>query len=170
MRANRTIEGLREAIGGRIYIYLDNEKIGKRFLQDAENEGYRFGNIKPTKNGWSNVIALKDKKQLSYVGFVGHMSFQCGGGDGGSLTRVDYEKYARGDTDFLYNNKAIEEIVVNGKFLGNATIIGDNCFDAAAYLKNELEKCADDESESRLHGEVEEKYGVLIIPENEYVR
>ena len=164
MRANRTIERLREAIGGRIYIYLDNEKIGKRFLQDAEMEGYRFGNIKP------NVIALKDKKQLSYVGFVGHMSFQCGGGDGGGLTRVDYEKYARGDTDFLYNNKAIEEVVVNGKFGGNATIIGDNCFDAAAYLKNELEKCADDESESRLHGEVEEKYGVLIIPENEYVR
>ncbi len=55
---NRTIENLRNAINGKIYIYCNNEKIGKQFMQDAENEGYRFGKIKPTENGWSNIIAL----------------------------------------------------------------------------------------------------------------
>lgn len=63
MLKERTLSELRRNFKGTIYIYCDNEKIGKQFMQDAENEGYRFGKIKPTQNGWSNIVALKNNKQ-----------------------------------------------------------------------------------------------------------
>ena len=100
----RSIEDIRNSISGRIYIYLANEQIGKQFLIDAEAEGYHFGSIKPTDNSWSNIIALEPNKQLSYVGFVGRICFQCNGGNSGNLTRIDYEKYLNGNKDFIIRN------------------------------------------------------------------
>lgn len=160
----RTIENLRETISGRIYIYLDNEKIGKRFMQDAKAEGYRFGKIKPTENGWSNIIALESKKQLSYVGFVGHACFQCNGGDGGSLTRIDYEKYVNGDENFLFEGKPLNETTIKSNPYGNITIIGDKCFDAAVALKELLNECQDIDA---VLDKIETEFDVLAIPEED---
>ena len=107
MEKKRSIEDIRKSISGRIYIYLANEQIGKQFLIDAESEGYHFGSIKPTDNSWSDIIALGPNKQLSYVGFVGHICFQCNGGSNGNLTRIDYEKYLNGYKDFLFRSAPI---------------------------------------------------------------
>ena len=109
MEKKRSIEDIRKSISGRIYIYLANKQIGKQFLIDAESEGYHFGSIKPTDNSWSNIIALKPDKQLSYVGFVGRICFQCNGGSNGDLTRIDYEKYSNGDKDFIFRNSHPQE-------------------------------------------------------------
>ena len=161
---NRTIENLRNTVGGRIYIYLDNEKIGKRFMQDAENEGYRFGKIKPTENGWSDIIALESKKQLSYVGFVGHVCFQCNGGDNGNLTRIDYEKYVNGDKNFIFKGKPLSETTVKSKLYGDITIIGDECFEAAAALKELLNESQDIDAAL---DKIEAEFDVLAMPEED---
>lgn len=89
---NRTVEQLSK-LNGKVYVYLEDEKIAKQFMQDAEAEGFRFGKIKPTENGISNIIAIEENKQLSCVGFIGHMAFQCPSGVEGNFYRIDYKKY-----------------------------------------------------------------------------
>lgn len=106
---NRTITDLRDSLPGRIYVYLGNEKICQRFLQDAEKEGYLFGQIKPTESGGSNIIALEKRKQLSHVGFVGHMAFQCPSGVKGEFYRIDYEKYVNGEKDFFFSDDELSK-------------------------------------------------------------
>lgn len=99
----RTLTELRNDLRGKIYIYLANREICRRFLQEAEAEGYRFGTIKPTDSDGSNIIALEKHKQLSYVNFVGHMAFQCNGGDDSDgFYRIDYQKFASGDNDYFF--------------------------------------------------------------------
>ncbi len=102
MKELRTLTELRSALKGRIYIYLENDEICRKFLQSAEDEGFRFGKIKPTDNGTANIIALEKRKQLSYVGFVGHMAFQCPSGVEGEFYRIDYRKFITGEKDYFY--------------------------------------------------------------------
>lgn len=159
---NRTIDDLRSIISGKIYIYLANEKIGKQFMQDAESEGYRFGKIKPTENGRSNIIALESKKQLSYVGFVGHMNFRCNGGSDEGLTRIDYEKYVNGDKNFLFYGKPLNETTIKVKHYGDITIIGDECFEAAVIVQKLLNEGQDIDTAL---DNIEDEFDVLAIPE-----
>ena len=105
MTTKRTLTELRNTLQGKIYIYFDNEEICCKFLQDAEDEGYRFGSMYPTQSSRSNIIALENDKKLSHVGYVGHVAFQCPSGVVGGLHRVDYEKYVKGDEDFFYKNR-----------------------------------------------------------------
>lgn len=164
---NRTIENLRNVISDKIYIYCDNEKIGKQFMRDAENEGYRFGKIKPTENGWSNIVALEQNKQLSYVGFCGHMAFQCNGGDNGGLTRIDYEKYAKHDKDFIFKGKPLNETTVKSTIHGDIILVGEDCFEAAVKLKELLSKYNEADDIDAICDVIESKYDVIVITEED---
>ena len=161
---DRTIENLRNTVDGKLYIYCDNERTGKQFMQNAENEGYRFGKIKPTENGWSNIVAVEKRKQLSFVGFCGHMNFQCNGGDGGGLTRIDYEKYASGDKNFIFKDKHFNEITVKSKEYGEIAIVGDDCFEAAGELKKILSKHNETDDVDAICDEIESKFNVIVLP------
>ena len=106
--SKRTLEELRNHLEGKIHIYLKDTKTAMEFLIDAENEGYKFGKIKPTAKETSDIIALEKHKQLSYVTFCGRVCFQCNGGsldDSGKYHRIDYEKYRAGDNDFYFKAK-----------------------------------------------------------------
>lgn len=92
----RTIENLKNEVAGKLYVSLKNESVARQFLDDAENEGYAFGEIKPTKNHTSDFIAVLSEKQLAYVGTCGRIAAGCN-----SVTTVDYEKYKSGDDDYL---------------------------------------------------------------------
>lgn len=161
---NRTIKNLRSTISGKIYIYCDNEKIGKQFMQNAENEGYRFGKTKPTDNGWSNIIALERNKQLSFVGFCGHINFQC---NGGGLTRIDYEKYVKGDKNFIFKNKPLKETTIKSNTCGDITLVGKDCFEAAVELKELLSKYNKAGDIDAICDEIESKYDVIVVPEDD---
>lgn len=97
----RTIKELSK-LKGKVYVYLKDEKTAKIFLKNAELEEFKFNRIKPTENKRSNIIAVKARKQLSYVGFVGHMAFQCPSGVEGNFYRIDYKKYISGDDEYYY--------------------------------------------------------------------
>ncbi|MCH5317364.1 MAG: hypothetical protein J1E05_05255 [Eubacterium sp.] len=101
---NRTLENLRKSHKGKVYIYLKDTETCKRFLRDAENEGYRFGNIKPTENLTDDIIALEHRKRLSYVGFVGRVAWMCNGGTDAKekFHRIDYDKFVSGEKDFYF--------------------------------------------------------------------
>lgn len=164
---NRTIENLRNAISDKIYIYCDDEKNSKQFIRDAENEGYRFGKIKPTENSWSNIVALEQNKQLSYVGFCGHMAFQCNGGDNGGLTRIDYEKYAKHNKDFVFKGKPLNETTVKSTIHGDIILVGEDCFEAAVKLKKLLSKYNEADDIDAICDVIESKYDVIVITEED---
>lgn len=133
-------------------------------MQDAERQGYRYGKNKPTDNGWANIISLKKNKQLEYLGFVGHVAFQCNGGDG-KLTRVDYRKYISGDRNFLFENKPLTEMAIRGKWSKKIDVIGDNSFKAAEILKAELSNCSNEAEEMTLCERVSDELDVLALPD-----
>ena len=98
----RTLRNLRNSMDGKIFVFLKDEKTRAEFAADAAREGYGFGTAKPTAEIAENVIALCSGKQLSHVGAVGRIEFQCNGGDNrkGRFHRIDYAKYKRGDKNF----------------------------------------------------------------------
>lgn len=162
----RTLTELRKGLKGRIYIYLEDEKICNVFLKNAEDEGYRFGKIKPTKNDGSNIIALEKNKQLSYVGFVGHMAFQCPDGVKGNFYRIDYKKFINGDKDYLFKDEPKLQVKeIKGKFYESITVIGNNCDTASRYIENNISCCEDIEQEEKLYSDAEKKFNVLVVEE-----
>ena len=99
---NRTLDHLRNTHAGKVYVYLKDEETEKRFYADAEAQGYRFGQLRPSDSPPDDMIALEQDKQLSHVGFVGRIAFQCNGGDcpKGEFHRIDYAAYLRGNKDY----------------------------------------------------------------------
>ena len=87
-----SIRSLLAAHTGRIYIYLATEEIGKRFLQDAENEGFTFRDgVKPTQRAAGSIFAINEDMTINYVGFVGHVAYQVADRIGNKpLIRIDY--------------------------------------------------------------------------------
>ena len=86
----RTLTALRKGLKGDIYVWLRNEEVARRFLQDAENEGFTIGGNRPTAQPAEQIMALHDGT-ISYVGANGRIRFGCG--DTKDFHRVDYEKH-----------------------------------------------------------------------------
>lgn len=94
----RTIEELRNSIEGKLYVRCSSEEIFRRFLTDAEAEGYMMGDRKPTEAGASyDIKAVEYGKKISNVGTIGHIACQTGDGN---IHIVDYEQYINGNEDY----------------------------------------------------------------------
>lgn len=104
--SKRTITGLL-ADGKKVYIWMADNKVAKQFLQDAEAEGFMFENgAKPTEKETSDIFRIfnKDNKAfMCYVGHVGRMAFQAAKDD---TIRVDYKKFASGESDYYYSKES----------------------------------------------------------------
>ena len=86
-------------LNGKVYVYLRGEVIARRFLQDAENEGFTFGDgEKPTARPGNNLYVVNRDWTISHVGWAGHMAFQSAKRIG-----VDYERYLLGEENFVIN-------------------------------------------------------------------
>ena len=92
-------------LNGKVYVYLKDEVIAKRFLQDAENEGFTFGDgEKPTARPGNNLYVVNRDWTISHVGWAGHMAFQSAKYVGEQeMIRVDYEKYLIGGENYVIN-------------------------------------------------------------------
>ena len=98
----RTIAGLLN-LDGRVYVHLSSKNVAKIFLQNAESEGFRFGDgKKPTKRKWDDIYALNKDFTLNFVGYIGHIAFHhpevpndC------NLIRVDYSAYLSGAENYI---------------------------------------------------------------------
>ena len=94
-------------LNGKVYVYLRDEVIARRFLQDAENEGFTFGGgEKPTARPGNNLYVVNCDWTISHVGWAGHMAFQSAKRIGEQeLIRVDYEKYLLGEEEYLITGR-----------------------------------------------------------------
>ncbi len=164
MKNPRTLTELRNGINGRIYIYLADQDICKKFLKDAEAEGYRFGKVRPTESECADIIALEKNKQLSYVGFVGHMAFQCPSGVEGAFYRIDYRKFSSGNNDYLIESgmKMLTHDI-SGRFYKTVCIVGENCIEASDSINSHIDMCECIEQEDALYSDVSERFDVTIF-------
>lgn len=90
-----SVKRLLEDYSGRIYVYLANDKIGKQFLQDAQNDGFTFCDATaPTQRTPATVMAVNRDFTINYVGFVGHIAYQSASKIGNeSLVKIDYRDF-----------------------------------------------------------------------------
>ena len=82
----------------KVYFFMKDEEICRRFYQDAEAEGITFGGDKPTEKEPTDIIALLPEGEICYVGWAGHMCYyNCKEG----VIRIDYEKYIDGSDKYI---------------------------------------------------------------------
>ncbi|MGN0527249.1 MAG: hypothetical protein ACI4IF_07410 [Acutalibacteraceae bacterium] len=90
-------------LDGRVYVYLSSKNVAKIFLQNAEAEGFRFGDgKKPTKRKRDDIYALNKNFTINYVGYIGHIAFHhpnCFESD--NLIRIDYSAYLSGAEKYI---------------------------------------------------------------------
>ncbi|MDO4650804.1 MAG: hypothetical protein Q4B26_19380 [Eubacteriales bacterium] len=100
-------------LNGKVYVYLKDEVIARRFLQDAENEGFTFGyGEKPTARPGNNLYTVNRDWTISHVGWAGHMAFQSAKYVGEQeLIRVDYERYLLGEDDYMIKKSVDPDIM-----------------------------------------------------------
>ena len=86
---------IKSLFSDRIYVYLATKEIAKRFLQDAENEGFTFGDgVKPAQREADCFFAINDDMTINYVGFLGHMAYQAANRIGSKpLIKIDYREF-----------------------------------------------------------------------------
>lgn len=64
---------------GRVYVYLSTGELAEQFMQQAEAEGFIFGDgAKPTERNATAVMAVNPNRTINYVGTIGHMAFGAG--------------------------------------------------------------------------------------------
>lgn len=105
---NRTIKNLVNDKNSKVYVYLANSGIGNKFMQQAESEGFVFGDgAKPMSRCYAEVMAVNDNLTINFVGANGMIAFGSGTKTiaGKSFVRVDFEKYINGAEDYLFNVK-----------------------------------------------------------------
>lgn len=85
----KTIKEL-ASMGERVYVHIADEETALKFLQQAEAEGFTFGDgVKPTDRHWSDLYAIHADSTLNYVGSVGRIEYGSGAD---SVVRVDYSQ------------------------------------------------------------------------------
>jgi len=99
---NRTIVALRDTLKGDVWIFLDNAETCRKFYEQAEAEGFHFGDILPTQGENDDIIALHHDRQLAHTGFAGHMRFYHGPNDT-DFHRINYAKYIAGEDNFYFD-------------------------------------------------------------------
>lgn len=98
----RTIKNLSK-LNGKVYVYLAHAEIGHRFLQQAEAEGFTYGDgVKPTEREYAEIMAINPDDTLNYVGTNGRIAYGSGVRrvNNEPLIRIDFEKYLFGDNDY----------------------------------------------------------------------
>ncbi|MBQ7122392.1 MAG: hypothetical protein IJO03_09050 [Clostridia bacterium] len=108
----RTLSNLLK-LEGYVYVRLGTDEIAKRFLKDAQAEGFTFSDgVKPTKRHISDIFALHKDKTLCYLGWAGHMAYAQAERMGDEpIIRVDYQKYVDGQADYIidrHNERSAE--------------------------------------------------------------
>ncbi len=104
MNTSRTIKALvNTGRQEKVYVRLKNDEIGNKFLRQAEDEDFTFGDgLKPTERSYSEIMAVNDDNTVNYVNSVGRIAYGSGTAfvANKKLIRVDFEKYIAGEDDY----------------------------------------------------------------------
>lgn len=71
----KTISDLSQ-LNGRVYVYLPTGDLATQFMQQAEAEGFTFGDgERPTDRFAPEVIAVNPNHTINYVGIIGSIAY-----------------------------------------------------------------------------------------------
>lgn len=104
---DRTLTALTK-LNGRVYVYCGDEKTRQKFIEDAENEYFHYGDgVSLRERKPDSIMALNKNQTVNFIGFAGTMAFRWAdhfnsGKDAIPLIKVDYRKYVAGYKDFIY--------------------------------------------------------------------
>ncbi len=107
-KEDRTLTAL-SRLHGRVYVYCGDSWTMERFIEDADNECFHYGDgVKVTERKPDGLMVLNSDKTINYPGFVGTMAFHQAkyigiGKDRQPIIKVDYRKYISGYKNFIYN-------------------------------------------------------------------
>lgn len=91
------------SLEGRVYVYAENEAIRDQFLEQAQEEGFLFGDgILPTKRPLDTIYALNKDKTMNFLGMWGTLAFKNPSMASYVITRVDYKKYINFEEEFIF--------------------------------------------------------------------
>ena len=97
---------------GRIYVWFSSRDLCRQFLEQAEREGFRFGDgARPTKRDLDEFLAISPDWTLNYIGGMGRLAFWSSkyvgvGRDRQKIIRINYEKYIEGSDDYFISLKS----------------------------------------------------------------
>ena len=61
-----------------VYVHLSDHETARRFLEDAENQGFVFSDgAKPTEKTPDSFFAVHPDMTMNYIGAVGRIAYQC---------------------------------------------------------------------------------------------
>lgn len=85
------------------YVYCGSRNIAKLFLENAEREGFAFGDgVLPTEREPDDLFAIKEDFTISYTGWAGHVMLKNAHSEAsGNIVRIDYGKYISGSGDYV---------------------------------------------------------------------
>ncbi len=110
----RTLDNLRSAYQGKIYIWFESDEVYEQFKFNAKNQGYMIGSYQPEECPWErDILSLQQEKKLTACNIISYCAFN----EGKDVVRVDYGKYIAGDEDYLIEGEEIEKKGYKVKFL-----------------------------------------------------
>lgn len=83
----------------KVYFYMKDTETCRRFYQDAELEGIKFGGENPTIKETTDIVALLPECEICYVGWAGHMCFYHVTSE--NVIKIDYAKYVNYDDEYI---------------------------------------------------------------------
>ena len=96
----RTIENLRNNLEGKVYVWFETDDVAKRFMEDADAEGYLIGGKRPIEvKTPQDFMAIEKDKQISHLSTSGHAAI---GANADNVRIVDYAKYVNGEKDYFW--------------------------------------------------------------------
>lgn len=84
----------------RVYVFLADKETEKRFIIDADAEGYVFEDgTKLLERAPNNLYALNCDKTVNFLNYIGRIAFQC---NSKHIVKVDYKQYIAGNENYHF--------------------------------------------------------------------
>ena len=95
----RTLKSLIEK-NKKVWFYCGTEDLQKRFLEQAENEGFvTMRGEKPSALSLHRLYGINSEGTMGYISnFIWYLSFQTGSSD---ILHIDYDRYISGENDYI---------------------------------------------------------------------
>lgn len=95
----------------KVWFYCGTEDLQKRFLQQAEEEGFvtMRGEI-PSSLSLQRLYGINSEETMGYIShFTWYLSFQTGNKD---ILRIDYDRFISGEDDFISDTTHMEPVSI----------------------------------------------------------
>lgn len=91
------------------FVRLKGENVRRRFLQEAEREGFTYSDgTKPTETEGDDIMVVHSDMTISCVGYIGRLAYRNAKRKGDKkIVRIDYVKYRAWAEKYVIKRKNV---------------------------------------------------------------